>query len=232
MKFCTNCGSNIENMKFCSECGFKIISSNDQSDLNKTLSLPPFEAKFGSVLKKNVKTEGNHIYISSGRINPTDYLKIYLSPPTLMNSGYLYFSRNGEPPTSEAMISITGFTYTNKQSKEMDTFLDILSGIEGLEIEVSSTPLTSMRLEKSVSQNEAKKEKTRANKAEAKKLKCPKCKSTNLQYAGNKKKGFSVGKAIGGAALTGGFGTLAGFAGKAGKKENWICMDCGNKFSK
>ena len=66
--------------------------------------------------------------------------------------------------------------------------------------------------------------------AERNRLKCPKCKSHNVQFAGNNRKGFSVGKAVAGAALTGGVGTLAGFAGKKGKKNTFICMDCGKSF--
>ena len=59
---------------------------------------------------------------------------------------------------------------------------------------------------------------------------CPKCKSTNIQILDNKKKAFSVGKAVGGAALTGGVGTIAGFAGKRGKKYQAICLNCGKSF--
>lgn len=61
------------------------------------------------------------------------------------------------------------------------------------------------------------------------KIACPKCGSSNLQVLGNKKKGFSVGKAVGGALLAGGIGTLAGFAGKKGKYEVF-CMDCGHRW--
>lgn len=61
-------------------------------------------------------------------------------------------------------------------------------------------------------------------------LKCPKCKSTNIQVIGNNRKGFSVGKAIGGALLTGGIGALAGFAGKKGKYD-CFCAECGNRFT-
>jgi len=61
------------------------------------------------------------------------------------------------------------------------------------------------------------------------KMKCPKCKSHNVQVMGNNRKGFSVGKAFGGAILTGGIGTLAGFAGKKGKYE-CFCGDCGHRF--
>ena len=60
-------------------------------------------------------------------------------------------------------------------------------------------------------------------------IKCPHCNSKNVQFMQQNKKGFSVGKAVGGAVLTGGIGTLAGFAGKKGKKQ-WHCQECGNIF--
>lgn len=60
-------------------------------------------------------------------------------------------------------------------------------------------------------------------------IKCPKCKSTDVIFMQQGKKGFSVGKAVGGAVLTGGIGTLAGFAGKKGKKQ-WHCNNCGRVF--
>ena len=59
---------------------------------------------------------------------------------------------------------------------------------------------------------------------------CPNCGSTNINFLGNNRKGFSVGKSVGGAMLTGGIGTLAGFAGKKGRKDNWHCGDCGTLF--
>lgn len=65
---------------------------------------------------------------------------------------------------------------------------------------------------------------------QAKKPHCPKCGSDNLEVLGQHKKGFSVGKAVGGAVLTGGVGSLAGFAGKKTKKVDVVCMNCGNKF--
>lgn len=46
------------------------------------------------------------------------------------------------------------------------------------------------------------------------KIKCKYCRSTNVAFMQNNRKGFSIGKAVGGAILTGGIGTLAGFAGK------------------
>lgn len=58
---------------------------------------------------------------------------------------------------------------------------------------------------------------------------CPHCDSINVDFVQNNKKGFSVGKAAAGAALTGGVGTLAGFAGKKGN-NTWHCKACGNLF--
>ena len=63
------------------------------------------------------------------------------------------------------------------------------------------------------------------------KMKCPRCGSKNIQLAGKHRKGFSVGKAVGGAALTGGIGALAGFDGKQTKKSDWVCVDCGRSFT-
>ncbi len=58
---------------------------------------------------------------------------------------------------------------------------------------------------------------------------CPNCKSKDVTFLQQDKKAFSVGKAVGGAVLTGGIGTLAGFAGKKGNKQ-WHCKNCGNFF--
>ena len=54
---------------------------------------------------------------------------------------------------------------------------------------------------------------------------CPKCLSTSISP---QKKGFSVGKALVGGALTGGIGLLAGAIGS--NKIDLYCMKCGNKF--
>lgn len=63
----------------------------------------------------------------------------------------------------------------------------------------------------------------------SKKLKCPKCKSTDIQVLSNNRKGFSVGKMVGGALLGGGIGAVAGFMGKKGNTE-CFCSSCGKRF--
>ena len=60
-------------------------------------------------------------------------------------------------------------------------------------------------------------------------MRCPKCRSTNIEVLGNKRKSFSLGKAVGGALLTSGVGAIAGFAGKKGKYEVF-CRSCGTRW--
>lgn len=59
---------------------------------------------------------------------------------------------------------------------------------------------------------------------------CPSCRSLDVQFMQNKRKKFSVGKAVVGGALAGGIGAAAGLAGKKGKKNQWRCNDCGETF--
>ena len=56
-------------------------------------------------------------------------------------------------------------------------------------------------------------------------IRWPKCNSNQLT---SNQKGFSAGKAIGGALLTGGVGLLAGFIGS--KKVLITCLKCGKSF--
>jgi len=61
--------------------------------------------------------------------------------------------------------------------------------------------------------------------SEAFEIGCPKCGSTQITA---NKKGYSAGKALGGAFLTGGIGLLAGFHGSS--KVMITCLACGKKF--
>lgn len=71
-----------------------------------------------------------------------------------------------------------------------------------------------------------------ARAAGQKKIKCPRCRSLDVTFLENDRKKFSVGKAIGGSILAGSVGSLAGFSGKKGKKNNWRCNECGTTFKK
>lgn len=57
-------------------------------------------------------------------------------------------------------------------------------------------------------------------------LRCPKCRSTNLSA---NKKGFGLGKAVGGGILLGGIGLLGGFIGSG--KVQVTCLKCGYKWN-
>lgn len=58
---------------------------------------------------------------------------------------------------------------------------------------------------------------------------CPNCGSVHVDMVGKSRKGFSVGKAVAGAALAGGVGLLAGFAGKKNGTE-FFCYACHKTF--
>lgn len=93
-----------------------------------------------------------------------------------------------------------------------------------------SLNLTAISVSKmSLSEIEAKKREFSENASSSAGMSCPSCNSSNVSFMQNKKKSFSVGKAIGGAVLTGGIGAVAGFAGKKGKNE-WHCQNCGKIF--
>lgn len=58
---------------------------------------------------------------------------------------------------------------------------------------------------------------------------CPKCGSVHVELVGDRRKGFSFGKAVGGAFLAGGVGLLAGFAGK-NDGTKFFCDTCHKTF--
>ena len=62
-----------------------------------------------------------------------------------------------------------------------------------------------------------------------KNVKCPKCGSLDVVPLGQDKKGFSVGKMVGGGLLLGGVGLAAGFIGKKGKYQLY-CQNCGHRY--
>lgn len=118
---------------------------------------------------------------------------------------------------SNSMVNIDEITNAKKDEHMKEVLTRVNASSKNMEKE--STQHKESYFEKIARENEEKKIPH-----------CPKCNSRNLQILGQHKKGFSLGKAVGGAVLTGGIGTLAGFAGKRTKKVDVICMNCGNKF--
>ena len=98
-------------------------------------------------------------------------------------------------------------------------------------------PMTKEQKEQSIIERAKAKEEFRQAKEElgdslrqARAVKCPHCKSTDVEFMVQQRKSFSFGKAAAGTIMTGGVGALAGFAGKKGKKE-WHCKNCGAVFA-
>lgn len=91
-------------------------------------------------------------------------------------------------------------------------------------------PMTKEQKEQSKIEREKAKEELGDSLRQARAVKCPHCKSTDVEFMVQQRKGFSIGKAAAGTILTGGVGALAGFAGKKGKKE-WHCKNCGAVFA-
>lgn len=98
-------------------------------------------------------------------------------------------------------------------------------------------PMTKEQTEQSKIERAKAKEEFRQAKEElgdslrqARAVKCPHCKSTDVEFMVQQRKSFSIGKAAAGTIMTGGIGALAGFAGKKGEKE-WHCKNCGAVFA-
>ena len=89
---------------------------------------------------------------------------------------------------------------------------------------VLSKPVTVKNTPWPTSKPQSKRERIKENKQNGVAC-CPKCGSTSLSA---NKKGFGIGKAVVGAALTGGIGLVAG---NIGAKKVWVtCLNCGHRW--
>ena len=176
---------------------------------------------FGVIRKKTVTVyeDGRITFevkmFDDGEIQADEIVRVYHKEATLMTNGEVFLSSNG-PNNPNTLQAPTGFIYSRKQREDVDEFLELIDVHAGEEIEKRMIKKTAYQAPVKVNRNA---------------IKCSKCKSTNVEFMDNKRKSFSVGKAVGGAVLTGGIGTLVGFAGKKGK-DRWHCKDCGNVFKK
>lgn len=176
-----------------------------------------FEEKFGFMPKKNVKYDGENIYIGKEKFSVKyDVRCIFVRPFNLAKNewGSVYLSKDGEDYNNLDLGAKNVFKYTKKQTDNVSELLNMLD-VEIIEKnnDLNQIPTTS-----------------KPQKQEFKKNQCPNCGSTSIQFMENNKKNFSVGKAVAGSVLTGGVGTLAGFAGKKGKTDKWFCSECGSVF--
>ncbi|WP_161877897.1 hypothetical protein [Alkalibacterium sp. MB6] len=172
-----------------------------------------FIEKFGMLPKKKVSFNGSVLSIKDKDIAVNDIKVIYRRPYNLSANEWasIYVSTDGEDIEKPDLFNKNFIQYTNKQAPKMDELLRLLN-VDIVESNSGKT-FKSKPVQKNV-------------------LACPNCSSTVVEHISNNKKAFSVGKAIGGGLLTGGIGTLAGFAGKKGKTDKWHCKECGNVFDK
>ncbi|OJF96206.1 hypothetical protein [Alkalibacterium sp. 20] len=184
--------------------------------------------KFGAMPKKtiDIDEDGNvnvtgKVYVN-GEFNISEIKVVYVKKASIAEHGNCFLSFTGEPIANPVIFS-NGFIYTRKQEEDLNKFLELL---QEKNEEITVDTVSGFGVQQVQQAQKVKKEKVNKHA-----LKCPKCKSTNVVFMDNNKKGFSVGKAVVGGALTGGIGTLAGFAGKKGK-DRWHCNDCGNVFQK
>ena len=192
---------------------------------------------FGSAFgKKIVEVSEDKIVIKNktrlfSEINISDVQAVFRSNPSKFGDGQVVFSYDGKAP-EDLIVNKDSFTYNTSQESDV---LEILETFEGIVVDIMSVGeqadlLAKVQLEQA---KESLKESVwpKAN-FDKNKIACPSCGSVDVDFISNDKKGFSAGKAIGGALLTGGIGALAGFTGKKGKKNNWHCKNCGNTFTK
>lgn len=153
--------------------------------------------------------------------------KIYLSKQDV------YFSYTGYPVTDTTNLSVAGFEFKPEDQSAMKKALEVME----IPIELTEQTFESLQQEdkkKAIKKRDDENYQRYLDKKEARTkpdiVKCPKCESLDLGIIGDDKKGFSVGKAIGGTILSGGVGALAGFIGTSGKHNLWRCRNCGNEF--
>lgn len=169
-----------------------------------------FEKKFGTLKKKMVTFDGQTLSIGKKATLQKDEIKLIVyKAPTAVQAGTVYFSRDYTGLQTN-FSDVTKYTlYFNLKDKdEVDSLVHMI----GAEVEIEEGKLSE---DAKVSPDV---------------ITCPNCSSTDVTPMGNNRKSFSVGKAAAGGILTGGIGSLAGFAGKKGKTDRWHCRKCGTRF--
>lgn len=172
-----------------------------------------FKGKFGFIPKKVVEFNDGILSIGNYKLSKDSIACIYFRSFNFKKNewGTIYFSLEGEDYNPSITFCKNVVKFTKRQTEEAIE----LANIVGVEIIRKENDLGFMPSDK------------KDNKTNF--LSCPNCSSTEIDFMQNNKKNFSVGKAVAGAALTGGVGTLAGFTGKKGKNQ-WHCKNCGNVF--
>lgn len=164
----------------------------------------------------DIQIRGNILVIDKKKLIYLNKIDTVYKGASGATDGYIYFSEDGKEPKNLLTVLKSGFTYSPREEGKIMNILDE-SGIKVRNVR-GGMGSTSQSNKKS------------SNRPTVNRKKCPQCESTNLEFMQNNRKKFSVGKAVGGALLTGGIGAIAGFAGKDGKKDTWHCKKYGNVF--
>lgn len=172
-----------------------------------------FEENFGTFPKKKVAFNGEVLLVGKTEVDLKQVEAVFQLEPSFTENGHIHFSYDGQKPR---LHDKTYFYYTKKQADKVEELLNLLA------VEASPSHSLTGQAKQELKGISPKKQKNRKV--------CPNCGSANIDFIENNKKGFSVGKAAAGGLLTGGIGTLAGFAGKKGKKDTWHCKECGEVF--
>lgn len=175
-----------------------------------------YNEKIGTLTKKVISYDGYTVNIGKNiTVDRNEITKVYYHLPSLTEAGSLYLSLNGSYTVYPATIESD--TYLNFSKNDIPKVKKLITVLGLPSEELLFNP---MKYKKPTSAKSIKK----------RVIICPSCKSSNIENIGNNRKKFSVGKAVGGAALTGSIGSLAGFIGKKGKTNKWHCKNCGSVF--
>lgn len=196
--------------KFCSECGAPLNGGNFCSECGAKVKNTPTQVE---------KIQPDNSY------SEIDFERGY----SIYGKGLLgltsWVALNYGIPRSEAKKLCIDFLETKKDEKAPNLFKRAWNQAND-EIRQSSTSQNNTIQEGSVplTKRDQAKQQIKENKAKGIAC-CPKCGSTSLTA---NKKGFGIGKAVVGAALTGGIGLAAGNIGA--KKVRITCLNCGYQF--
>ncbi|RND70236.1 Double zinc ribbon [Lacticaseibacillus paracasei] len=247
MKYCPNCGSEIVNgAKFCVNCGFKLpeseekIMSEGENQLQEGVTTheeepdeEPEDEPKPTLEELQVKYATEISHSKDKKVCAIDGGKIGLLARSIeLDDGYFICEKHfhdvflGGTIHGDHLPNLIDFL---EMKNDPNHKRDILPE-EGARMDKAIA--SRKRLDAAIAHSKQVKQEKADKKAYKSAVKCPKCGSTNVEFMQNDHKGFSAGKAIGGAVLTlgsGGIGAVAGFAGKKGKNE-WHCNNCGNTF--
>lgn len=151
-----------------------------------------------------------------------------MKPAALTERGFVYLSLDGDVPNNP-LSSLYTIEYMRSSKDNMDTLLNAIKEVNPKLKVIRVNRTEELNKDAAVLQLRNTQSNPQLDSQPNSQLTCPTCQSVQVEFIGNQRKSFSVGKAVAGGLLTGGYGALAGFAGKKGN-DRWHCKNCGNIF--